>query len=195
MRLRLLFIVLPLLALVGTALAEKTVTKQSSLGGNVEETVYEEGDNEYRYEKKRVHFDDSGDKIMDEHFILANDYNDLGVKKTVKSYFKGGGLKAVEVVFREEKAMVVGYDRIVLIFNQAGNRRRMTVHFKDDHKDKQIYSRSNSYYDLSGVKTRTITYFTKRLTATTGYHRIIEQYDQKGNKISEKIFDRDGNVY
>lgn len=65
----------------------------------------------------------------------------------------------------------------------------------DDHPDKRIYSRSSTYYDLSGVKTRKITYFTKRLTATTGYHRIVEEYDKEGRRISEKFFDKDGNVY
>lgn len=159
------------------------------------ETVYEEGDNEYRYEKKRSYFDESGYKIKDESFILANDYNDLGVLKTVKSYFPEGQVKEVEVVFREETAIEAGYKRIALYYNPTGTRSRMEVYFRDDNQDRRIYSQSTTYYDLSGVKTRTIYFFSKRLTKTTGYHRIVEQYDQKGRKISEQIIDQDGNVH
>jgi len=195
MRLRHMIILLLLVGLVDPALAEKVLKMKNSQGADVIETVYEEGDNEYRYEKKRSYFDDRGYKIKDESFILANDYNDLGVMKTIKSYFSMGQVKELEVVFREEKAMEAGYERIALFYDPTGTRKRMEVYFKDDHRDRKIYSQSTTYYDLSGVKTRTIYFFSKRLTETTGYHRIIERYNQEGRKISEKIIDQDGNVH
>ncbi len=190
-----MIVLLFLVGLANPVLAEKVLKKKNSQGADVVETVYEEGDNEYRYEKRRSYFDDSGYKIKDESFILVNDYNDLGVMKTVKSYYRMGKVKEVEIVFREEKAMVAGYERIALYYDPTGTRTRMEVYFKDDHQDRRIYSQSTTYYDLSGVKTRTIYFFSKRLTKMTGYHRIIERYDHEGRKISEQIIDKDGNVH
>lgn len=194
MRLRHL-LVLFLLILPGMVRAEKTMVSRSETGGAIEETIYEEGDNEYRYEKTRLHYDDSGDLIKDERYLLANDYNNLGIKKTVKTYFNDGVLKHVEVVFRNDKALLAGYERIVLDFDKTGVRRRMTVYFKDDHRDKRIYSHAVSYYDLGGVITQTVTYFTENAAVTTDCQRIVELFDRKGNKVSEKIYDKDGNEF
>lgn len=192
---RVLFIVFLLMGLYSPLLAEKIIYRHDDLGGKIEETVYEEGDNEYRYEKKRIYYDEGGYKIKDERFLLANDYNDLGVEKAVKTFSRNGRLKSVDVVFRYEKAMAAGYERVVLAYDETGTRRRMDVHFKDDHRDKRIYSKAVSYYDLSGVLNRTIYFFTEKMNRTTGYYRIIEQYDRKGRKIGETIYDRDGNEF
>ncbi len=190
-----LFFVLILLCFSNPALAEKTVQKESSTGGNIIETVYEDGDNEFQYQKKVSHYDTTGHKIKDESFILRNDYNHLGIEKTAKIYDQKGKLIQVEIVFRKEIGFINGYGRLVLIYNELGNRKRMDVHFSDEHVDDQIYTLSTSYYDITGTKTRTIYFFTKRLTAVTGYHRIIERYDKHGNKISEQILDKEGNIH
>ncbi|MBT4088482.1 MAG: hypothetical protein HOE30_08325 [Deltaproteobacteria bacterium] len=195
MILRHLFFVLLLLIFVNSALAEKILQKKSQTGGDIIETVFEDGDNEFQYLKKVSHYDPAGHKIKDESFILRNDYNKLGLEKTVKTYNRQGRLIQVEIVFRKEKALTVGYDRLVLFYDQQGNHKRTDVHFRDAFLDEQIYSLSRSFYDLSGVKTRTVYFFTGRLTKITGYHRIIEQYDRHGNKISEQILDKDGNIH
>ena len=195
MRPRHLFFVLLLLCFANPALAVKIVQKKGTTGGKIIETVYEDGDNEFLYRKKVSHFDTAGYKIKDESFILRNDYNQLGLEKTVKSYDQKGKLNQVEIVFRKEIGFIIGYERLVLFYNKLGTRKQMDVHFSDEHVDDQIYSHSSSYYDISGTKTRTIYFFTRRLTAVTGYHRIIEKYDPHGNKISEQILDKEGNIH
>lgn len=195
MKMRLMSFLVVFICLSPIAVAMKTVTDQDTSGRIVEETIYEEGDNEYRYEKKRVIYDESGYRIRDERYILANDYNELGVRKTVKTFYREGGLKQIEILFRYGRAMVVGYDRILLSYDRRGTCRRMDVFFRDEHRDKHIYSHSSSFYDLSGTKSRTVYYFTRRLVETTGYHRVVETYNPSGEKTDETIFDVEGNVH
>jgi hypothetical protein len=195
MRPRHLFFVLLLLWFANPALAEKIVQKKSSTGGNIIETVYEDGDNEFQYQKKVSHYDTTGHKIKDERFILRNDYNHLGVEKTSKIYDQNGKQTQVEIVFRKEIGFIIGYERLVLFYDELGNRNHMDVHFSDEHVDDRVYTLSRSYYNITGAKTRTIYFFTERLTATTGYHRIIEYYDQYGKKTGEQILDKEGNIH
>jgi len=195
MRTRHFFFVLLLFCFANPTLAEKIVQQKSSTGGNIIETVYEDGDNEFHYQKKVSHYDTSGHKIKDERFILSNDYNHLGLEKTVKIYDQNGKLTQVEIHFRKEIGFIVGYQRLVLFYDELGNCKHMDVHFSDEHVDDQIYALSRSYYNISGAKTRTIYFFTERVTADTGYHRIIEQYDQHGKKVSEQILDKEGNIH
>ncbi len=192
MKLRHLFFIVPLICFASSALAEKILIKKNSLGGDVVETIYEEGDNEFKFQKKRSYYDATGYKLKDESFVLDNDYNDLGLMKTVKAYNQQGQLIQVDLVFREEKAFRAGYGQIVVFFDDLGNRKRMDVHFVDENPDQRIYSHVSNYYDISGTKTRTVYFFTERLINITGYHRIIEQYDQRGHKINETIMDKDG---
>ncbi|MFH2133021.1 MAG: hypothetical protein ABIK68_21800 [bacterium] len=195
MKLRHLLLILSLVWSVNCALAEKVRVMKSAEGGEVVETTFEEGDNEYRFKKKLSYYDPSGYKVKDENFILSNDYNYLGIEKTAKTYNVKGQLLQIEILFREETSWATGYERIVLFLDSRGTYRQMDVHFKDDRVDKRIYSQSSSYYDLSGSKTRTVYYFTSRLTATTGFHWIIEHYNRKGSKISEQLLDVDGNAH
>ncbi len=195
MRLRHLIFALLLICYADSVLAEKILRSKNSAGGDIIETVFEDGDNEYHFEKKVSYYDPAGNKTRDENFILRNDYNHLGLKKTIQIYNQQAQLIQVEIVFRKEKALSVGYDRLVLFYDPQSNHIRTDVHFRDVYLDERIYSLSRTYYDLSGVKTRTIYFFTERLTTLTGYHRIIETYDRNGSKISEQILDKDGNTH
>jgi len=195
MALRRILSVLMMIAVSAPVFAEKTTRYQGSSGGEIQETVFEEGDSEYRYEKRLLYFDTEGYQIRDERYLLANDYNDLGVQKTIKSFFPGGGLKEVEVVFRPEKAIMAGYQGILLVYDKTGVRRRMEVNFTDDHRDKQVYAKSVSHYDAAGIISRAVYYFTPRISEITGYHRVVEQYDRNGEKVAEIIYDREGNEY
>jgi hypothetical protein len=165
--------------------------KKNPTGGQTIETIFEPGDEEYRFEKQAQHFNREGYRIRDENTILANEYNNLGIKTTVEHYHRDGTLERVLIHFREDKALAAGYHAIEVYLDRDGHQYMMDIFFLDIPSDEQIYTKSRTYYDIRGRKRRTTYFFNDKTAARTGYFKYEDAFDSEGNLTHQQFFHRD----
>ncbi len=174
---------------------QKTITNQQNVfGGKTEEITYLKADNEYKFLKRLIYYDDSGSRRKEVGYILNNDYNPSGILKGVENYSSSEKLVSIEVHFLPDKIRQTGYSKIITHFSEAGDKVKEETYYSPGDFDVQIYSKSIEYFSISGEVIRTEFILSKPEAEKTGYSRILD-YFEKGKVVKREIFDKSGNVF
>lgn len=180
------------MVMVAPVIAKTVNTFPTDDGGKRVETVFDKADNEYRYEKKLSFYDKDGRNFRDEDFILDNRYNNLGIQTIIKEYGQNGQLILVEIIFRQDIAVLAGYEKIILLLTPEEIKKRLDIVYTDANPDEQVYTKSVTYYDRVGVMAFTRFYFTPAVSKNTGLVRFEEEYDSRGNPVNQRFLTEDG---